>query len=108
MERIYALMVKAPPTIIFSTGGPDFHLAVSRRRRIHYSSRSTRSSGTSSAVMVGIVGPGPSDGLFYHRRILDAIIARDAAAAERIMREQVVRSIERLRTKAQWREDHPS
>ena len=40
---------------------------------------------------------GVSDGLFYHRRILDAVKAGDAAAAEAVMEEHVVRTIDRLK-----------
>lgn len=48
--------------------------------------------------MYGIVGTlGTRDGLYYHRRILDAIKARDGARAESLMEEHVERTIRRLK-----------
>lgn len=50
--------------------------------------------------MYGIVGSlGTTDGLFYHRRILDAIKARDETLAESLMEEHVERTIRRLKSK---------
>jgi GntR family transcriptional repressor for pyruvate dehydrogenase complex len=50
--------------------------------------------------MYGIVGSlGTRDGLYYHRRILDAIKARDGARAEALMEEHVQRTIRRVKRK---------
>ena len=50
--------------------------------------------------MYGIVESlGPKDGLFYHRKILDAIIARDVPLAENLMEEHIERTIRRLKRK---------
>ena len=50
--------------------------------------------------MYGIVGSlGTKDGLYYHRRILDAIKARDESQAESLMVEHVERTIRRLKSK---------
>jgi GntR family transcriptional repressor for pyruvate dehydrogenase complex len=50
--------------------------------------------------MYGIVGSlGTRDGLYYHRRILDAIKARDGPRAESLMEEHVERTIRRLKRK---------
>ena len=42
---------------------------------------------------------GSRDGLYYHRRILDAIKARDGSRAESLMEEHVERTIRRLKRK---------
>ena len=50
--------------------------------------------------MYGIVESlGPKDGLYYHRKILDAIIARDVPLAESLMEEHIERTIRRLKRK---------
>jgi GntR family transcriptional repressor for pyruvate dehydrogenase complex len=50
--------------------------------------------------MYGIVGSlGPRDGLYYHRKILDAIINRDVPLAETLMEEHIERTIQRLKHK---------
>ena len=50
--------------------------------------------------MYGIVESlGPKDGLFYHRKILDAIIDRDVPLAENLMEEHIERTIRRLKRK---------
>jgi GntR family transcriptional regulator, transcriptional repressor for pyruvate dehydrogenase complex len=41
---------------------------------------------------------GVEDGLSYHKRIIEAVKARDPALAERLMEEHVVRTIERVRS----------
>ncbi|MGZ6225206.1 MAG: FadR/GntR family transcriptional regulator [Syntrophales bacterium] len=43
---------------------------------------------------------GTHDGLHYHRRIIEAIRARNARSAENIMQEHIVRTIERLKATA--------
>lgn len=42
---------------------------------------------------------GPKDGLYYHRKILDAIINRDVPLAETLMEEHIERTIRRLKRK---------
>jgi GntR family transcriptional regulator, transcriptional repressor for pyruvate dehydrogenase complex len=50
--------------------------------------------------MYSIVGSlGTKDGLYYHRRILDAIKAQDGSRAESLMVEHVERTIQRLKSK---------
>jgi GntR family transcriptional regulator, transcriptional repressor for pyruvate dehydrogenase complex len=50
--------------------------------------------------MYGIVESlGPKDGLYYHRKILDAIIDRDVTLAENLMEEHIERTIRRLKRK---------
>ncbi len=50
--------------------------------------------------MYGIVESlGPRDGLYYHRKILDAIIDRDVPLAETLMEEHIERTIRRLKRK---------
>jgi GntR family transcriptional regulator, transcriptional repressor for pyruvate dehydrogenase complex len=50
--------------------------------------------------MYNIVGSlGTKDGLYYHRRILDAIKAQDGSRAESLMVEHVERTIRRLKSK---------
>jgi GntR family transcriptional repressor for pyruvate dehydrogenase complex len=50
--------------------------------------------------MYGIVESlGTKDGLYYHRRILDAIKAREGSRAESLMEEHVERTIRRLKRK---------
>ena len=50
--------------------------------------------------MYGIVGSlGTRDGLYYHRRILDAIKAQDGPLAESLMEVHVERTIQRLKRK---------
>jgi GntR family transcriptional repressor for pyruvate dehydrogenase complex len=49
--------------------------------------------------MYGIVESlGPRDGLYYHRKILDAIINRDVPLAENLMEEHIERTIQRLKS----------
>ncbi len=53
--------------------------------------------------MYGIVDSlGTKDGLYYHRRILDAIKAGDGPKAESLMEEHVERTIQRLKSKVGW------
>ena len=48
--------------------------------------------------MYGIVESlGPRDGLYYHRKILDAIIDRDVPLGESLMEEHIERTIQRLK-----------
>jgi GntR family transcriptional repressor for pyruvate dehydrogenase complex len=50
--------------------------------------------------MYGIVESlGPRDGLYYHRKILDAIMNRDVPLAETLMEEHIERTIRRLKRK---------
>jgi GntR family transcriptional repressor for pyruvate dehydrogenase complex len=82
----------------FAEADLDFHLAIAKATRnpIFIKVNSIIKS-TLSASMAGIVQAlGPRDGLFYHRRILDAIKARDRQEAVRLMDEHVVKTIERL------------
>jgi GntR family transcriptional repressor for pyruvate dehydrogenase complex len=82
----------------FAEADLDFHLAVAKAAKnpIFIKVNSIIKS-TLSASMTGIVQAlGPRDGLFYHKKILDAIKGRDTREAVRLMDEHVVRTIERL------------
>ncbi|MDR1315775.1 MAG: FadR family transcriptional regulator [Spirochaetales bacterium] len=82
----------------FAEADLDFHLAVAKAAKnpIFIKVNSIIKS-TLSASMTGIVQAlGPRDGLLYHKKILDAIRARDTKEAVRLMDEHVVRTIERL------------
>ena len=86
----------------FSDADLDFHLAVAKAAKNPlFIKVNSIIKNTLSASMAGIVQVlGPRDGLFYHREILDAIKARDAGEAVRLMDEHVVKTIERLETEA--------
>jgi GntR family transcriptional repressor for pyruvate dehydrogenase complex len=56
--------------------------------------------------MYGIVDSlGTKDGLHYHRRILDAIKAGDGPLAESLMEEHVERTIQRLKSKIEKKQE---
>ena len=42
---------------------------------------------------------GPKDGLYHHRKILDALIDRDGPLAENFMEEHIERTIQKLKRK---------
>ena len=100
MEKIYALMVESREDHHrFAQADLDFHLAVAKATKnpifikVNLIIRDIL-----SVSMEGIVRTlGRKDGLLYHRKILDAIKARDAVSAERLMKEHVVRTFDRLK-----------
>jgi GntR family transcriptional repressor for pyruvate dehydrogenase complex len=103
LERIIAVMRGcANDPERFSEADLDFHLGIAKAAKnpIFIKVYSIIKN-TLSASMVGIVQAlGPKDGLFYHRKILDAIKIRDACEAVRLMDKHILRTIERLRREA--------
>lgn len=84
----------------FARADLDFHLALARATgnpiviKVNDIIKSVL-----SASMDRIVSSlGVNDGLSYHRRILDAIKARNAGLAESLMEEHVLRTIRRLKS----------
>jgi GntR family transcriptional repressor for pyruvate dehydrogenase complex len=102
LERAYAAMTANAGNIhTFARADLDFHLALAKATlnpiviKVNDIIKSVL-----GASMDGIVGAlGVDDGLLYHKKILDAIKARDAALAESLMEEHVTRTIKRLATK---------
>jgi GntR family transcriptional repressor for pyruvate dehydrogenase complex len=99
MERILSVMEqssKEPHR--FAEADLDFHLAVAKATKnpIFIKVNSIIRNILSLSMEEIVKNLGRNDGLYYHRKILDAIKARDAAEAERLMKEHVVRTIERL------------
>jgi GntR family transcriptional repressor for pyruvate dehydrogenase complex len=99
LERIMGVMKDCrDEPALFAEADLDFHLAVAKAAKnpIFIKVNSIIKS-ILSASMAGIVRAlGPRDGLFYHRKILDAIKAGNAEEAVRLMDEHIVRTIERL------------
>jgi GntR family transcriptional repressor for pyruvate dehydrogenase complex len=100
MERIIAVMKECSADAErFAEADLDFHLAVAKAAKNPlFIKVNSIIRNTLSASMTGIVQVlGAKDGLYYHRKILDAIKARNVQDAVRLMDEHVVRTIERLR-----------
>ncbi|MDR1626676.1 MAG: FadR family transcriptional regulator [Spirochaetia bacterium] len=99
LERIMGVMKDCrDDPALFAEADLDFHLAVAKAAKnpVFIKVNSIIKS-VLSASMAGIVRAlGSRDGLLYHRKILDAIKARDERLAIRLMDEHVVRTIERL------------
>jgi GntR family transcriptional repressor for pyruvate dehydrogenase complex len=99
LERIICVMKScSDDPVLFSEADLDFHLAVAKAAKNPiFIKVNSIIKNTLAASMVGIVQAlGPRDGLVYHRKILDAIKARNTEEAVRLMDEHVVRTIERL------------
>jgi GntR family transcriptional repressor for pyruvate dehydrogenase complex len=100
LERIVGVMKDCrDDPALFAEADLDFHLAVAKAAKNPiFIKVNTIINNVLSASMAGIVRAlGPRDGLFYHRKILDAIKARSAEEAVRLMDEHVVKTIERLK-----------
>jgi GntR family transcriptional repressor for pyruvate dehydrogenase complex len=100
LESCYANMEKCRDDVTaFAVADLDFHLYLAKATGNPLIIKVTdiiRSILTVS--MENIVSTlGVKDGLDYHKRIIEAVKARDAALAERLMEEHVVRTIERVR-----------
>jgi len=84
----------------FARADLDFHLALARATgnpiviKVNDIIRNILSVSMDKIVLT----LGVSDGLSYHRRILDAIIAHDAGLAESLMEEHILKTIKRLQT----------
>jgi GntR family transcriptional repressor for pyruvate dehydrogenase complex len=106
LEAAYREMTLAKGKLqAFARADLDFHLALARATgnpiviKVNDIIKSVL-----SASMAGIVSAlGVADGLSYHRRILDAIKARNPRLAESLMEEHVLRTIQRLKSKGRNR-----
>jgi GntR family transcriptional repressor for pyruvate dehydrogenase complex len=104
LERILLSMKeRAHEPELFYRADLDFHIAVAKAAKNPiFIKVNSIIKNTLSASMSGIVQAlGPRDGLFYHRKILDALKARDTAEAVRFMDEHIVKTVERLTR--EWR-----
>jgi GntR family transcriptional repressor for pyruvate dehydrogenase complex len=84
----------------FARADLDFHLALARAtgNPIVIKVNDIIKSILSASMDKVVLSLGVSDGLSYHRRILDAIQARNAGLAESLMEEHILRTIRRLKT----------
>ncbi|MFN2299711.1 MAG: FadR/GntR family transcriptional regulator [Anaerolineales bacterium] len=85
----------------FARADLDFHLALARAtgNPIIIKVNNIIKNVLSASMDKIVSALGVSDGLSYHRRILDAIKARDPQRAEALMEEHVLRTIHRLQNK---------
>ena len=103
MEAVYEQMVQVRDNVAeFARADLEFHLVLAKATgnpviiKVNNVLRSIL-----EISMENIVSTlGMEDGLHYHRLIIDAILARDAQAAEGIMQEHVDRTIVRLKAAA--------
>jgi DNA-binding FadR family transcriptional regulator len=103
MEAAYDQMVRFQDNVAeFARADLEFHLVLAKATgnpvliKVNNVLRSIL-----EVSMENIVSTlGMRDGLHYHRLIIEAIRARDAQAAETIMQEHVIRTIERLKAAA--------
>jgi len=100
LERAYAAMQgEAVNDHAFAVADLDFHLALAKATgnpiivKINDIIKSILSVSMESVVH----SLGYNDGLVYHRKIIDAIKARDRDGAERLMDEHIQRTIDRLK-----------
>jgi DNA-binding FadR family transcriptional regulator len=103
MEAVYDQMVALRDNVAeFSRADLEFHLVLAKATynpviiKVNNVLRSILEVSMESIVS----SLGMEDGLHYHRLIIDAILARDAQAAESIMQEHVDRTIVRLKAEA--------
>jgi DNA-binding FadR family transcriptional regulator len=100
LECVYGRMVASREDVAeFARADLEFHLALAKATanpviiKVNNVLRSIL-----SVSMENIVETlGVRDGLHYHRLLIEALKSHDAAAAEQIMEEHVVRTIERLK-----------
>jgi GntR family transcriptional regulator, transcriptional repressor for pyruvate dehydrogenase complex len=100
LEASYEAMVRLKDDIpAFAHADLDFHLALAEATGNPIIAKVNNIIKDILGVsMEGIVESlGVRDGLYYHRKILDAIKARDSAKAESLMAEHIVRTMERLK-----------
>jgi DNA-binding FadR family transcriptional regulator len=103
LEAVYALMQATRDNVAgFARADLEFHLVLAKATgnpvliKVNNVLRSVL--GISMENIVSTLGV--IDGLHYHRLLIDAVRARDAAEAERLMEEHVVRTVERLRNES--------
>jgi len=104
LEAAYrAMMRQKKNTHAFARADLDFHLALARATgnpiviKVNDIIRNILSVSMDKIVL----SLGVSDGLSYHRRILDAIKAHDADLAESLMEEHILKTIKRLQAE-EW------
>jgi GntR family transcriptional repressor for pyruvate dehydrogenase complex len=99
LERVYHLMEESKTDYkSFAHADLEFHLSITKATRNPiFIKVNTIIKDVLNASMEGIVRAlGIRDGLYYHKKILEALRRKDALEAERLMREHVVRTIQRL------------
>ena len=103
MEAVYNEMVQSQNNIAeFARADLEFHLVLAKATgnpvliKVNNVLRSILEVSMENIVRV----LGAQDGLHYHRLIIEAVRARNAEAAENIMQEHIVRTIERLKATA--------
>ncbi|HUX13991.1 MAG TPA: FadR/GntR family transcriptional regulator, partial [Spirochaetia bacterium] len=100
LERHYTEMVRCRNDVhAFAKADLDFHLAlaIATKNPIIVKVNDIIHSILSVSMDSIVTNLGVADGLSYHRRILDAIKMRDAATAEAVMEEHILRTIQRLK-----------
>ncbi len=102
LETAYREMMRQKRDVhAFARADLDFHLALARATgnpiviKVNDIIRNILSASMDKIVL----SLGVSDGLSYHRRILDAIKAHDAGLAESLMEEHILKTIKRLQSK---------
>jgi len=102
LERAFDAMVRSKDDArAFAEADLNFHLALAKASRNPVVTKvNAVITDVLRVSMYGIVDTlGARDGLYYHRRILEAIKARNGPRAESLMEEHVERTIRRL----QWK-----
>ena len=108
LESAYRVMTFAKGDVhAFARADLDFHLALAQvtGNPIVIKVNNIIKSVLSASMDRIVSALGVTDGLSYHRRILDAIIAHDAKRAETLMEEHVLRTIRRLESMEGKRND---
>ena len=103
MEAVYDQMVQFQNNIAeFARADLEFHLVLAKATGNPVLIKVNNVLRTILEVSMGNIVRllGTHDGLHYHRRIIEAIRARNARSAENIMQEHIVRTIERLKATA--------
>ncbi len=102
LEFHYDEMVRFKDNRIeFAHADLDFHLAMAKATGnsvIYKVNRIIKDILTASMEKIVDV-LGTEDGLFYHRKILDAVISRDAEAAQKLMAEHLERTVHRIQSR---------
>jgi GntR family transcriptional regulator, transcriptional repressor for pyruvate dehydrogenase complex len=100
LERAFAAMRKSTRDFpAFAQADLAFHLALARASKnpVVVKVNAVIRDILSASMEEIVRALGTRDGVHYHRRILAALKARDAKAAEALMEEHVIRTIERLK-----------
>ncbi len=103
MEAVYDQMVQFQDNIAeFARADLEFHLVLAKATGNPVLIKVNNVLRSILEVSMENIGSvlGMQDGLHYHRLIIEAVRARNAEAAENIMQEHVVRTIERLKASA--------